>query len=63
MRSFTFLFSAAALVSSAVAQGVPPYESMTTPVEYMDSNNTALLGHMAMPEGIEGTVPAVIIIP
>ena len=49
-------------VGVVMGQGQPPYPSATTPFEYVDSNNTSLLGHVAMPEG-DGPFPAVIIIP
>jgi hypothetical protein len=61
MKSFFLL--ASLLVGSASAQAVAnPVAPATTPIEYMDGNFT-LLGHLAVPEGDDMKVPAVVIIP
>ena len=63
MKWFSFLLVVvASIIGSANGQGQPPYPSETTPVEYVDFNNTSLLGHVAMPDG-DGPFPAVIIVP
>jgi hypothetical protein len=55
------LFSLLVAAFGGAMVGGQPYGPATMPVEYMD-NSTALLGHMAVPEG-EGPFPAIVIIP
>jgi hypothetical protein len=59
----SLFFLASLLVGSANAQAVAnPVAPDVTPMEYMDGNQT-LLGHLAVPEGDDMMVPAVVIIP
>ena len=61
MKSFFLL--ASLLVGSSSAQAVGnPVEADVTPIEYMDGNHT-LMGHLAVPDGDDMMLPAVIIIP